>query len=86
MKLYPENPNPKDLEKIVETLRAGGTIIYPTDTLYGIGCDAFDGEAVASTIVDLTGERPLVLREGAVPAEEIAEVLAVGVDDLRAAR
>lgn len=42
--------------------------------------------AVASTIVDLSGERPLVLREGAVPIDEIAEVLAVGADELRVRR
>lgn len=39
--------------------------------------------AVASTIVDLTGETPLVLREGAVPIDEIAEVLDLAVEELR---
>ena len=57
MKLYPENPNPKDLEKIVETLRAGGTIIYPTDTLYGIGCDALNVKAVEK-ICEIKGINP----------------------------
>ena len=42
--------------------------------------------AVASTIVDLTGETPLVLREGAVSVEEIAEVLDLEPDDLRGTR
>ncbi|AVR45793.1 threonylcarbamoyl-AMP synthase [Christiangramia fulva] len=39
IKLYNENPNQKQIQHIVETLRDGGLIIYPTDTVYGLGCD-----------------------------------------------
>jgi len=39
IKLYEENPNPKDIQKIVDVLKKGGLIIYPTDTVYGLGCD-----------------------------------------------
>jgi tRNA A37 threonylcarbamoyladenosine synthetase subunit TsaC/SUA5/YrdC len=39
IKIYPENPNPKAIEQVVEVLRKGGIIIYPTDTVYGLGCD-----------------------------------------------
>lgn len=39
IKLYPENPNPKTIQKIVKVLRNGGLVIYPTDTVYGLGCD-----------------------------------------------
>ena len=39
IKLYNENPNEKEIAKIVEVLRNGGLIIYPTDTVYGLGCD-----------------------------------------------
>ena len=39
IKLYEENPNPKDIQKIVDVLKGGGLIIYPTDTVYGLGCD-----------------------------------------------
>lgn len=46
VKIYPENPNPKEINKIVETLRDGGLIIYPTDTIYGIGCDITNARAV----------------------------------------
>lgn len=46
LKIYPENPNPKDIAQVVETLRNGGLIIYPTDTIYGIGCDIFNTRAV----------------------------------------
>ncbi len=39
VKIYNENPNPKEIQKIVDVLRNGGLIIYPTDTVYGLGCD-----------------------------------------------
>ncbi|MGB0980633.1 MAG: L-threonylcarbamoyladenylate synthase [Winogradskyella sp.] len=39
IKIYPENPNPKAIQKIVKILKRGGLIIYPTDTVYGLGCD-----------------------------------------------
>ena len=39
VKIYPENPNPKAIEKVVNVLKSGGLIIYPTDTVYGLGCD-----------------------------------------------
>lgn len=39
IKLYNENPNPKQIDQVVEVLREGGVIIYPTDTVYGVGCD-----------------------------------------------
>jgi len=39
IKLYNENPNPRELQKVVDCLRNGGLIIYPTDTVYGLGCD-----------------------------------------------
>jgi tRNA threonylcarbamoyl adenosine modification protein (Sua5/YciO/YrdC/YwlC family) len=45
-KIYPENPNPKEINRVVEILRDGGVIIYPTDTVYGIGCDITKGKAI----------------------------------------
>jgi tRNA threonylcarbamoyl adenosine modification protein (Sua5/YciO/YrdC/YwlC family) len=45
-KLYNENPNPKEIAAIVDVLRNGGVIIYPTDTVYGIGCDIHNQRAV----------------------------------------
>lgn len=39
IKIYPENPNPKAIQKVVDVLKEGGLIIYPTDTVYGLGCD-----------------------------------------------
>ena len=39
IKIYEENPNSKEIEKVVSVLKKGGLIIYPTDTVYGLGCD-----------------------------------------------
>lgn len=39
VKIYEKNPNPKEIEKVVKVLRNGGLVIYPTDTVYGLGCD-----------------------------------------------
>ncbi len=46
IKLFNENPNPKEVRRIVEILQNGGIIIYPTDTVYGMGCDISDARAV----------------------------------------
>ena len=39
-RLYTKNNNPNDLQRIVDILNDGGIIIYPTDTMYAIGCHA----------------------------------------------
>jgi tRNA threonylcarbamoyl adenosine modification protein (Sua5/YciO/YrdC/YwlC family) len=39
IKIYNENPNPKEISKVVKVLQSGGLVIYPTDTVYGLGCD-----------------------------------------------
>jgi tRNA threonylcarbamoyl adenosine modification protein (Sua5/YciO/YrdC/YwlC family) len=39
VKIYNENPNPKEIAKVVKVLQSGGLVIYPTDTIYGLGCD-----------------------------------------------
>ncbi len=44
--LHPINPQLRFINKAVEVLRSGGIIIYPTDTVYGIGCDIFNKEAI----------------------------------------
>lgn len=46
IRLYNENPNPKQVREVCDVLREGGVIIYPTDTVYGIGCDIFKPKAV----------------------------------------
>lgn len=46
IKIYNENPNPKEIEKVVNVLKNGGLIIYPTDTVYGLGCDITNTKAL----------------------------------------
>ncbi len=48
LKLYEKNNNPKDLDRIIETLQAGGLIIYPTDTMYAIGWHGLKERAIES--------------------------------------
>lgn len=56
LKIYPENPNPREIQKAVDCLENGGIIIYPTDTIYGIGCDIFKQKAV-ERITELLGDK-----------------------------
>lgn len=46
IRLYNDNPNPRQVREVCEVLREGGVIIYPTDTVYGFGCDIFKPKAV----------------------------------------
>ena len=46
VKVYDENPNTSVINKVVEVLKKGGIIIYPTDTVYGLGCDITNAKAV----------------------------------------
>ena len=46
IKIYPENPNEREIQKVVDCLREGGVIIYPTDTVYGLGCDITHSKAL----------------------------------------
>ena len=46
IKMYNENPSPKAIASVVEVLRKGGLIIYPTDTVYGLGCDITNSKAL----------------------------------------
>jgi tRNA threonylcarbamoyl adenosine modification protein (Sua5/YciO/YrdC/YwlC family) len=44
--IHPENPQPRLIKQVVECLKDGGIIIYPTDTIYGLGCDIFHPKAI----------------------------------------
>jgi tRNA threonylcarbamoyl adenosine modification protein (Sua5/YciO/YrdC/YwlC family) len=44
--IHPENPQPRLIKQVVESLQKGGIIIYPTDTVYGLGCDILHQKAV----------------------------------------
>jgi tRNA threonylcarbamoyl adenosine modification protein (Sua5/YciO/YrdC/YwlC family) len=46
IKIYEENPNPRAIKRVVEVLEKGGLVIYPTDTVYGLGCDITNYKAL----------------------------------------
>jgi len=46
LKIYEDNPNEVAIKKVVEVLKNGGLIIYPTDTVYGLGCDITNARAL----------------------------------------
>lgn len=46
IKIYPENPNEREIAKVVKVLKDGGLVIYPTDTVYGLGCDITNTKAL----------------------------------------
>jgi tRNA threonylcarbamoyl adenosine modification protein (Sua5/YciO/YrdC/YwlC family) len=46
IKIYPDNPNEKEIAKVVKVLKDGGLVIYPTDTVYGLGCDIANTKAL----------------------------------------
>ena len=46
VKIHPDNPDPRQIKKVVECLKDGGIIIYPTDTIYGFGCDVNNKKAM----------------------------------------
>jgi len=46
LKLHPDNPQPRLLKQVAECLKSGGVIIYPTDTIYGLGCEIHQQKAV----------------------------------------
>jgi tRNA threonylcarbamoyl adenosine modification protein (Sua5/YciO/YrdC/YwlC family) len=56
VKIYPENPNPRQMDLVVECLRKGGLVVFPTDTIYGLGCDAYNHKA-AERLAVIKGKR-----------------------------
>lgn len=57
IKLYPENPDMRKVSRIVDILRDGGIIIYPTDTVYGMGCNIHNQRAI-ERIARIKGIKP----------------------------
>jgi len=57
LKLYPDNPDPKRIRQLADILRSGGLIIYPTDTVYSIGCDLMNQKAIAK-VAAIKGLKP----------------------------
>ena len=56
IKLYKENPDSRKISKIVSVLRKGGLVIYPSDTIYGLGCDILNNRAV-DRVKHIKGEK-----------------------------
>lgn len=48
--IHPENPEERKIEQVVACLRKGGVVVYPTDTVYGIGCDITNSAAVQKVL------------------------------------
>lgn len=46
IQVHPENPQPRKIKEIADCLRGGGVVVYPTDTIYGLGCDIHQPKAV----------------------------------------
>ena len=44
--IHPDNPQERNIKTVVDCLRKGGVIVYPTDTVYGLGCDIYNTEAI----------------------------------------
>ncbi len=57
LKLYADNPDPRRIDYIVAALRRGAVIIYPTDTIYGMGCDIHNARAV-ERVARIKGVKP----------------------------
>jgi len=57
LKIHPQNPETRKINHSVEVLRRGGVIVYPTDTVYGIGCDLINRRAV-ERLVQIIGTKP----------------------------
>jgi len=57
LQLHPQNPDERKIKQIVECLRDGGVIVYPTDTIYGLGCD-FKNEHAVERICRIKNIKP----------------------------
>ncbi|HAA15257.1 MAG TPA: threonylcarbamoyl-AMP synthase [Cytophagales bacterium] len=57
VRIHPDNPQMNKIRQVVKVLEKGGLIIYPTDTVYGLGCNIFDSRAVEA-IARLKGVKP----------------------------
>ncbi|MDX1763140.1 MAG: L-threonylcarbamoyladenylate synthase [bacterium] len=57
LRVHPENPQGRHIERTAEVMRNGGVIVYPTDTVYGLGCDIMNTQAV-NRIIRIKGRDP----------------------------
>jgi tRNA threonylcarbamoyl adenosine modification protein (Sua5/YciO/YrdC/YwlC family) len=57
LSIHPDNPEPRKIKQVVDVLSQGGLIIYPTDTVYGLGCDIYNQKAI-ERLCRLKGIKP----------------------------
>ena len=57
LSIHPDNPEPRKIARTVEVLKKGGIVVYPTDTIYGIGCDLKNRRAV-QRLCQIIGIKP----------------------------
>jgi tRNA threonylcarbamoyl adenosine modification protein (Sua5/YciO/YrdC/YwlC family) len=57
IKIYPDNPAPRHVEMVVNTIKEGGLVIYPTDSVYAIGCDMYNQDAI-DRLCQVIGKKP----------------------------
>jgi len=57
VRIYEDNPQPRSIQQVVDVLKRGGVIIYPTDTVYGLGCDINNQKAI-ERVCEIRGIRP----------------------------
>jgi tRNA threonylcarbamoyl adenosine modification protein (Sua5/YciO/YrdC/YwlC family) len=50
IRIHPDNPEGKKIDRVAEILKKGGLVIYPTDTVYGLGCDIFNTKAIEKVL------------------------------------
>jgi tRNA threonylcarbamoyl adenosine modification protein (Sua5/YciO/YrdC/YwlC family) len=55
--IHPQNPEPQKIRRVVQCLRKDGVVVYPTDTVYGIGCDLYSAKAI-ERICRIKGVKP----------------------------
>ena len=55
--LHPDNPNPRDLKKVIQILKDDGVIIFPTDTIYAMGCK-LDSKKGIERMCKISGKKP----------------------------
>ena len=68
LEIHPNNPNPRHIATVVDCLKSGGIIAYPTDTIYGLGCDIFQPKAIEK-IAQIKGVDPCLLYTSPSPRD-----------------
>lgn len=57
LKIHPQSPQPRILDSALEVIKKGGIIVFPTDTVYALGCDAYDNKAI-ERVCRILGKKP----------------------------